>query len=634
MHLPPDTRNRHRHLDDDLSADHHGTGGALFIDPPRRHPAAHDFPKPVHPADNSLLLQPAAFDLTTLPLHHRGATSAIAEFLQSSKVINIHNIPSTIKEAGLQLAIAVFALDLGLLRKLLHTVGIPANTPNPADLYRTAFHTLALVGAMGDAQPKSHVFRLLKGQVSWLSEYMDPPLPNKQHSVLARDILNSLNPAMLNIAQWLYEAGGVVTEGDDAGFTPLHYAAYYGLTGLVQFLLERGALPNHNQNEATRSPAHLAAAQGHADVLALLLRHGADFQLKDCYQVAPMDIISSPGPVAARDALLMLNVTQRPVKSIDRKIHPERILDGSRGGWVAGDGGWSQQRLSGFETDMQCDIDQYWADEIDGQQLFDQYLARNTPVLVRGLFDQSTWPAVDQYRRETLYTSHGGLSVTVSDIPYAVKFGGSASSTETLQSYLDQVKEHRMLGGNHPWYVFKGHPIPNAAEARDSLVRYDYCPTPKSMADAFQAVGGKEQGSGSPSSGEDQRRKLFVNAQWAVGGEGTGAPVHYHNSAWNALVFGAKKWVAYPPHHQIMSNKQILDFFETDLTAFKDRLSDSVLPKFCVQTAGDVMIIPESWGHGVLNIQESVAVATEAKHPHWRLHTPSALLRLVPAPDR
>ena len=27
--------------------------------------------------------------------------------------------------------------------------------------------------------------------------------------------------------------------------------------------------------------------------------------------------------------------------------------------------------------------------------------------------------------------------------------------------------------------------------------------------------------------------------------------------------------------------------------------------------SGDVMIVPESWGHGVLNIQQTVAVATE-----------------------
>ena len=44
-----------------------------------------------------------------------------------------------------------------------------------------------------------------------------------------------------------------------------------------------------------------------------------------------------------------------------------------------------------------------------------------------------------------------------------------------------------------------------------------------------------------------------------------------------------------------MSNKQILDNFETDMRDFSKR---GVAPLTCVQTAGDVVIIPENWGHG------------------------------------
>ena len=39
----------------------------------------------------------------------------------------------------------------------------------------------------------------------------------------------------------------------------------------------------------------------------------------------------------------------------------------------------------------------------------------------------------------------------------------------------------------------------------------------------------------------------------------------------------------------------------------------------CVQQAGDVMIIPESWAHGVLNLQDSVAVATEVRGSFHRV---------------
>lgn len=97
-------------------------------------------------------------------------------------------------------------------------------------------------------------------------------------------------------------------------------------------------------------------------------------------------------------------------------------------------------------------------------------------------------------------------------------------------------------------------------------------------------------------------------------------PIHFSFTFFlccrSALIYGAKKWLIYPPHNQIMSNKQILDFFETDMLAFQKR---GVRPVTCVQTAGDVLLIPENWGHGVLNLQESVAVASEAKTGTWRL---------------
>lgn len=65
-----------------------------------------------------------------------------------------------------------------------------------------------------------------------------------------------------------------------------------------------------------------------------------------------------------------------------------------------------------------------------------------------------------------------------------------------------------------------------------------------------------------------------------------------------------------------MSNKQILDFYETDMRNYSRR---GIPPLTCVQTAGDVIIIPENWGHGVLNIQESIAIASEARTGSWRI---------------
>jgi hypothetical protein len=54
----------------------------------------------------------------------------------------------------------------------------------------------------------------------------------------------------------------------------------------------------------------------------------------------------------------------------------------------------------------------------------------------------------------------------------------------------------------------------------------------------------------------------------------------------NALIYGAKKWVLFPPGNQIMSNKQIFDFYESDLDGYKKR---GISAFTCVQTAGEVI---------------------------------------------
>ena len=172
----------------------------------------------------------------------------------------------------------------------------------------------------------------------------------------------------------------------------------------------------------------------------MLFKAGADLDLEDYIGTKPRDIISNPGPVSATDALLHLGITQREVRQIERRIHPEMYINknythgeggkrgaeiegeivGERGGaggverglgWTAGTGGWGTERLSGYETDMACDIDQYWSDEISDEEVFAKYLARGAPVLIRGLIED--WPVREKYTHDALKANHGALSVQV-----------------------------------------------------------------------------------------------------------------------------------------------------------------------------------------------------------------------------
>ena len=312
--------------------------------------------------------------------------------------------------AARQLNIASFGLDLAALRYLLWDTGVPPNVLDKTDGNRNALHCLCMVHTMSDAHSRSQVFAVLKGKPTWLTPYIDPPTPIMAHSVLSRDIRDGLSDAAMRAAQWLLRAGVDVNAKDVAGYTPLHHAAVGGMESLVRILLEEKVNVNAVNKEG-RTPLHYAAAYGHAVVAGMLIDAGGDPEIEDNVGTKASDIMSNPGPMSAADAKKYLNIDQRPVRQIERSIHPEKLTNGEVGGWAAGTGGWGNRRLKGYEEDMSCDVDQYWAHEISDEDIYNKYLARGAPVLIRGLLED--WPVVKKYAHDALRSSYGHLEVTV-----------------------------------------------------------------------------------------------------------------------------------------------------------------------------------------------------------------------------
>jgi hypothetical protein len=594
---------------------------------------------------------PQSFSLENLPMP--SSSAQMNEFVESVMSIPVPSTPTAIR-AFEMLCSATLGLDLVALKYLLYDYGLPPKIIDPStDGSGTSpFHCLSAVGMFGDANSHSHVFPLLKGEKTWLTDLLDPPLPPLQASVHSMDIKLSLSKSINSTFAWLLAAGAEINIGDHSGHTPLHTAAAYGLESLVELYLLHGGNPNA-LNHQQKTPLHYAIAYGHSRIGKLLVSYGGNLTLRDIHQVTPMDIISSTGVISSSDALKYFSVVQPPVRTINRLLHPRNpattsaTTNSSNSGAGLQDderfnGGYNSTRLSGYETDLSCDVDQYFSHEITGKQLFLEYFARNRPVLIRGLID--SWPVIEKYKLDQLVTSHGEEIVQVSPIPYSSKFGGDGMTTMTMSEYIHGMKLRNLTGGKYPWYVFKGNPIRTIANEKGSLVSTSDVKTPKLIAEALHYVnmGNGYRKDATLTTTELSTlvfsRKDFINAQWALGGAGTGAPVHFHNTAWspplclshsltpflsllrNALVYGAKKWVLYPPSDMIMSNRQILEFFETDYLEFQKRGFHSAT---CVQTAGrpifllllieqlllclphvgDVLVVPESWGHGVLNIE-------------------------------
>ena len=91
--------------------------------------------------------------------------------------------------------------------------------------------------------------------------------------------------------------------------------------------------------------------------------------------------------------------------------------------------------------------------------------------------------------------------------------------------------------------------------------------------------------------------------QLIIGPKASGSPPHFHNHALNALVYGAKKWYMWPP-------REAHFIFGHVGTWAKNRTGDYLE---CVQMPGDVVYVPQNWGHAVINEAPSIAVAFEFK---------------------
>jgi len=79
----------------------------------------------------------------------------------------------------------------------------------------------------------------------------------------------------MQVRMWLDDTGHDHNQGDDHGFSLLHWAAKEGQGAVLELLLGRGARVSPT-NMGDDTPLHLAAAHGHGLLVATLLRHRAE----------------------------------------------------------------------------------------------------------------------------------------------------------------------------------------------------------------------------------------------------------------------------------------------------------------------------------------------------------------------
>jgi len=113
------------------------------------------------------------------------------------------------------------------------------------------------------------------------------------------------------------EAGAVIDETDESGFTPLHYAAKVGTAKAAKFLIDQGA--DVSDGKATMiTPLQTAARYGHVDMVNLLIEFGADPSLHT-RQLGSTPLIAAAGHGEYKVVKILLQHPSVDVDAQDKK---------------------------------------------------------------------------------------------------------------------------------------------------------------------------------------------------------------------------------------------------------------------------------------------------------------------------
>ena len=238
-----------------------------------------------------------------------------------------------------------------------------------------------------------------------------------------------------------------------------------------------------------------------------------------------------------------------------------------------------------------CNIDSIDAKHLNATFFFTHYFLRRRPLRIeRGA---KKWPAFKKWTRKYIDARLGNAQLEVSQIPYGRQFGVHTGIAGSLREAFATPSQKKY---NKP-YVFDS----DILHASPRLLR-DYPEIPQCM---------------EPPRGLGDALALHLSdAQLYVGSAGSGSPLHFHEDAWNAAFRGRKEWFVLPPADAVYSTVPIKAWLRQQEE--EGGMPPSLLR--CTQRRGDIMFIPGTYAHGVLNTKRTIGVATEMitrMADHW-----------------
>ena len=263
---------------------------------------------------------------------------------------------------------------------------------------------------------------------------------------------------------------------------------------------------------------------------------------------------------------------------------------------------WDTALAQSLASQKRCSVSRVPAGEMTRER-FDAEFRGVRPVVIEGLVHAERWPATERWQKQQLVDRVGDRTALIRRKGEADKVqqknGEGGSRAVSLREWISMAFDSRERLRNTNYQIDKHF---MAEQAPELLEDFD---APAALASLTQAA--QEPGSEQP---------FFY-----LGPRGSGIGFHRHGEAWNAVVFGRKRWLFFPPawcsgvlgvmHDASLDGAGWLRTFGEVLEGTE------TAPIECETAAGDVMYVPASWHHATINTMDTIGVFRNHEPQHF-----------------
>eukprot|EP00931_Biecheleriopsis_adriatica_P058751 TRINITY_DN35055_c0_g1_i1.p1 TRINITY_DN35055_c0_g1~~TRINITY_DN35055_c0_g1_i1.p1 ORF type:complete len:839 (+),score=99.99 TRINITY_DN35055_c0_g1_i1:98-2614(+) len=392
--------------------------------------------------------------------------------------------------------------------------------------------------------------------LSCLRSLQLPISPDLAHSILYQVVLSGLSGS----CEWILrnvkgidplksfsdEAAAWLDENARAAVQAKGSAKYYGRPPYGKPQQQR--LPAYSMNAV-----QLAITVGDAQTLKVLADSSS---VIDSSGRTVADYVRAPGsPIAPQSALEYLGVyVQR--QSVEHKMPTDTIrCDGIN--LPSSHLGWSQE--SALEQHDRCDFD--IVDSLTRREYETRYREMGRPVLVRNFV-----PAEER----CIWARHRVVNDKTRHTYGPTAYPPITGTKHCSQTFTVEEAEHELHCTEHPTYS-NYHASHSPGPFTDILSTESY----RKLRDIIFGV-------------------EVTSQQYFWGGDKSGATMHFHEAAFNFLWVGQKEWFLTPPTQAVWAG--IPSFQLWNRTGI-----DMNYISRCTQNAGDLLLLPDGWGHATMS---------------------------------